>query len=265
MWWEILKASNGLPVTDQYAALWGKKIAEAGSWKVTEITGELPLIFLSDGSVLVDYRIYGTSANAGVETENLFDFDEYTIGDTLFATKLLTLEPNTAYTMSSNAPRYNRGALIALIAINESTTTSNNGVYEDHPITKTTDASGKIYVGLRDNGSGYDLSTYKTMLVKGSTPPSTYIPHGYKLPLTVTNGAQSQDIPVYIGNSKLGEEEYVDYETGKIYRMTSGALTPTDPPAPLPPIPTYKGENTLSSTETLGEVTIKGRIKEVDS
>jgi hypothetical protein len=39
-------------------------------------------------------------------------------------------------------------------------------------------------------------------------------------------------------------------------------LVPIDPPLPFPPIPTYKGENTLSSTETLGEVTIKGRIKE---
>lgn len=42
-------------------------------------------------------------------------------------------------------------------------------------------------------------------------------------------------------------------------------LVPTDPPVPLPAINTYKGENTLSSTETLGEVTVKGRIKEVDS
>ena len=41
-------------------------------------------------------------------------------------------------------------------------------------------------------------------------------------------------------------------------------LQPTDPPVPLPPIPTYKGENTLSSMETLGEVTIKGKIKEFE-
>lgn len=40
-------------------------------------------------------------------------------------------------------------------------------------------------------------------------------------------------------------------------------LKPTDPPVPLPPIPTYKGENTLSSTETLGEVSITGKITEM--
>jgi hypothetical protein len=33
------------------------------------------------------------------------------------------------------------------------------------------------------------------------------------------------------------------------------------PPAPLPTIETFKGINILDSTETLGEVTIKGQIK----
>ena len=39
-------------------------------------------------------------------------------------------------------------------------------------------------------------------------------------------------------------------------------LEPTDPLLPLPAIETFKGENTLDSTETVGEVTIKGKIKE---
>lgn len=40
-------------------------------------------------------------------------------------------------------------------------------------------------------------------------------------------------------------------------------LVPTDPPAPFPAILTYKGENTLSSTETVGEVSVTGKIKEI--
>ena len=40
-------------------------------------------------------------------------------------------------------------------------------------------------------------------------------------------------------------------------------LKPTDPPAPFPAIQAYQGENTLSSTETVGEVTVKGRISEI--
>ena len=197
-------------------------------------------------------------------------------------------------------------------------------------------------------------------------------PAGYKLPLTITSGAQSQDYPLYIGSTKLGAEEYLDYGEQKVYKRTenlwdesyllinygstttprykvlyvgdgdftvstnlpkhthypslallSGSkntggmndgdfssatwaehphtvasengyitivyrkfpydprnywcmlnagstaetyapyLNPTDPPVPLPEILTYQGENTLSSTETLGEATIKGRINEL--
>lgn len=67
---------------------------------------------------------------------------------------------------------------------------------------------------------------------------------------------------LYIGDSKLGEDEYLDYGEQKIYKDVSGTLTPTDPPVPFPAISTYQGENTLSSEETVGEVTIKGKIKE---
>lgn len=262
-YFDVLKASSGVPVDDPWAMVWAQSISET-DWDIITITGTLPLTFLSKGDDLLDYRIHGTSEGAGVETENLFYFDEYTIGDTRFVTKTLTLEPNTAYTMSSNVPLYNYGALIVLTNIGESASTSNSGVYEGRPITKTTDASGKINIGLRDNGSGYDLSTYKTMLIKGSTAPSSYTPPGYKLSLTVESGAQSQDIPIYIGDSKLGEEEYVDFGEQKVYKMVESILTPVDPPVPLPPIPTYKDENTLSSTETLGEVTIKGKVKEIE-
>ena len=40
-------------------------------------------------------------------------------------------------------------------------------------------------------------------------------------------------------------------------------LQPTNPPAPLPSITAYKGENTLSSTESVGDVTVTGRISEI--
>lgn len=40
-------------------------------------------------------------------------------------------------------------------------------------------------------------------------------------------------------------------------------LQPTDPPAPFPAITAYAGENTLSSTETVGECSVTGRIKSV--
>lgn len=38
-------------------------------------------------------------------------------------------------------------------------------------------------------------------------------------------------------------------------------LVPTDPPVALPELSTYQGENTLSCSEGLGEISITGYIK----
>lgn len=79
-------------------------------------------------------------------------------------------------------------------------------------------------------------------IVHGSTAPSTYIPYGYKLPLT----SAGQDVDIFIGDDTLSAEEYIDSGTGKIYRMVDGVLTPTDPPLPLPQIPTTANSTTIS-------------------
>ena len=88
-------------------------------------------------------------------------------------------------------------------------------------------------------------------------------PAGFKIPISLSDGTSTSNYDLMIGDSKLGEEEYVDFSEQKIYKDVSGTITPTDPPAPLPAIDAYQGENTLSSTETLGEVTVKGRISEI--
>lgn len=112
--WEILKSSKNLKASDAFAELWGKSIAD--SWDIITITGTLPLTFEAKGEALKNYRLYGTSEGAGVQT------------------------------------------------------------------------------------SGTE-------------------PAGYKIPLTVRSGAQSQDYPIYIGATKLGAEEYVDFGEQKVYKL----------------------------------------------
>ena len=58
--------------------------------------------------------------------------------------------------------------------------------------------------------------------------------------LRITTGSPITT-PIYVGSSPLGEDEYVDYGEGKIYRMSGGVLTPTDPPVPFPALPTIDG------------------------
>lgn len=107
---EVLKASKlGGGAPDYWTELFARRVA--GGWKVTELTGTLPITFRSNGTALINYRIYGVADGAGVQT-----------------------------------------------------------------------------------------------------------PYGYKLPLTVTNSIETKTADVYIGNSKLGEAEYVDYGEQKIYR-----------------------------------------------
>ena len=495
------------PIT-RVEQLWAQ-IAEGGSWTVTEITGTLPLTFLSKGDDLIDYRIHGTSEGAGVETENILSMESdvweqgaILNGGELYYTKSrirqkaqIEIKPSTTYCVEvfgDIVPAWHLWEADGTTYISDSgwqTSTS--------PIIFTTPVNaGYIRFTTRklDGNASFPLSdldgTRLIMLTEGSTPPDHYIPHGYKLPLTVESGETENSfdssmvfepgyinndgtivmgnnmvhtrdyIPIknssqyvltgklvprsivasiamydaqknyisrivgevgqntivfitktncsyvrlsindgydyfhydpktimltegstapdhyiphryesnydlFIGSTKLGEEEYVDYGEQKVYKrtgnlwdkdnnetfinpstgmsmdrvvchLTAGTysilngtnrdiyyfkasdniqlacvpnssatliveevtpwppflylqyadpqngditvvtgstipaqhipyLQPTDPPVPLPPIPTYKGENTLSSTETLGEVTVKGRIKEIEN
>jgi hypothetical protein len=54
------------------------------------------------------------------------------------------------------------------------------------------------------------------------------------------------DVPIYIGDTPLAEDEYIDSGTGKIYRMVGGVLTPVDPPMPFPALPTSAGSTTIN-------------------
>lgn len=72
------------------------------------------------------------------------------------------------------------------------------------------------------------------------------IKYGYKLDMSVSDGTTSTTTPIYIGSDPLNKDEYVDYQTQKVYRMIDGTLTPTDPPVPLPALPTCEGKTIVA-------------------
>jgi hypothetical protein len=388
--------------------LWAKKYS---GWPETELTGLLPLSFLSKGETLTDYRIYGTESGAGVQTENLLStssLNNVTWGFNVTSTfkAVLNSLPVGTYTFVYTATLTARNDVTdnsvfgfvfrsdidtrsrwGSTAIGESMTTT----YTFTITNETIGSFNNCYAyGCGINGVGITGSADFTdmMIIFGSTLPTSYIPFGYKIPLTVESGEQQSNYDLFIGSTKLGEEEYVDYAEQKVYKRTEnfinpneteqgegyiantiltttgtvaaawgwtteyirvspsttycfftdlfratlanaiiaiynsereaiqnvqreGHLTsvtysaencmtfttpanayylrlsvdkngtmlmltegstapaqyipylqPTEPPAPFPPISTYKGENTLSSTETVGEVSVTGKIKE---
>ena len=125
-------------------------------------------------------------------------------------------------------------------------------VYTTTNSVTTSENTQYILFAIYVNAEQAPATFYDMMLVEGSTAPDHYIPHRY---------ASNYDL--FIGDSKLGATEYLDFSDQKIYKDVSGTLTPTDPPVPLPAINAYKGENTLSSTETVGDVSVKGRISPI--
>ena len=451
----------------------------------TDVSGTLPLTYTSRASqVLKNYRLYGTASGAGEQTENVWSDDDARLGYWISAEG--ALNTHNQFGAVSNEIIVNPGDVVSFAFFGEGHRSHFIAFYDANGFVSreyTTDETSihtvpsgitRCYLGTatENNISRSTLKSIKSVWQKSSTAPSTYIPYGFKIPLSVngenlfdetypglgstikylpikvgvgsftltttcprtdnnaallfffagnvstgastqTNGVWSghsltvqssdgyvtiayrilssvspadystrltydADYTLYIGPSKLGEEEYVDYADGKVYKrtenlfnaeieqgsvsqsgnfsdttnrvrtrvtnlepgqtytvtsslyvraayefingfestnkvgilvnnasgvksptftMTTGNcvaigfmnssgtditpsdisevmlvegstapaqyipyLQPTDPPVPLPEITAYNGENTLSSTETVGDVTVKGRI-----
>lgn len=227
----------------------------------------LPASFTAPADSVISYKIYGTEAGAGVETENIFNLDAPYVNNARLTsegdivqnvpdycvTAFISVQPNTRYAIINFRGRFSSEGVCFynenqdyISGIGMSTSTGKKDF--------TTPENCK-YIRLSEQKSL--LSSAMITLYSEFPVPYIFIPYGYKLPLTMVSGEQSQDIPIYIGSTKLGESEYVDYESGKIYKLQDGELTPTDPPVSLPTI-TATGETTISSTETLGDVELTG-------
>ena len=391
---KILKSSKGLPAGDLTANLMGRKLAETRT-KETEITGTLPLTFTSRAAgALKNYRIFGTAAGAGVETGNLFDYTARDTNNGYVDSHILNANGTEGTSNFSAVSEYipiesnTNYKLIVGYAYSSSTVGfclyDNSKAYIEGVVYSEQDDPANVFF---NSGSASfmrftirKVQAQSAMLVKGSVVPATYIPYGYKIPVSLTDGTSTSNYDLFVGDSKLNEDEYIDYETQKVYKRTANFLnfdeliaapsgtmppssntlehmlalqlkpsttytmysdgqgaesgdadanrsvyfcgsragntvfndhsvsyatdssgmiyiginssrtnaqqyingtahlwilegsdaqgdyvpyySPIDPPAPFQSISTYKGENTLSSTETLGEVTVKGRISE---
>lgn len=388
---DVLLAASNIPVADPIAEIWGRGLQ--GGYKIIEYTGSLPITINADGDALLGYRIYGADGGIGEPTENLFDpnaknvdngyiansaigYPNGEITDVsprtwVYVTEYIPVDSNTNYIIFANLFRasvdWARGivfydenknfisAILGYAALNEAT-------YES--------GRGRVQFITPENcryiRTNVDTGATMLMLVAASIPPPTYIPYGYKLPMTlqsanlfngeITQGAyttgtgvpftsnrylksskirldldgyitltvncpkiglaisgfdffvyfwtetdtyinffkaqekerctvqipegalyfafsvgagaggtldlsdisdimlvegstapteyipySNQSVPVYIGENQLEEDEYVSYNDGKIYRIVDGTLTPTEPPVPLPEIPTIDG------------------------
>ena len=243
--------------------------------------------------MLKNYRIYGESVQdgtpapdnpvevtgLGVRTANLYnyandDVDKYinTYGQivtwhsgTNYVSDKIPVVPGKTYTLIAPLTVYGTEIYAAFYKSDDTALSAIN-------ITSPVSPYEKTYTITAPSGASYFRTSIKrevgaqstTMFIEGSIAPETYIPYGYKLPITVTSNGTTTDYPVYIGDSQLMEGEYVDYEEQKMYKLINGILTPTDPPEPFPDITIPEGEVTIDiDGELKPQATIKGLISPI--
>ena len=184
-------------------------------------SGQTPLsndtMLVSGSTAPSNYIPYGYQiplTNTSGVTKNLWDENYENISFNLTYKSINVGDGE--FTLSTTAPIYSGSCCLFLMAGQQTSgaTTSSDGASANLSRTVTS-VGGYVTVVYRKYGT-VDPREYKTMLNKGSTALS-YIPHRY-----------TADYNLYIGDSKLGEEEYVDYAEGKVYKRTEQLFNKDD-------------------------------------
>lgn len=243
---------------DEYV---GSRLVEAaylGSRKYydaySEVSGSLPLVYESRVEhILKNYALYGSASGAGVETENLCDCTTFTAGH-LDGAGNIARASNTTYVNGLPDGSIEFTVITAWCGVHTEKFLIPTGAtklrflylgafnnnqyrfcfYDSNGdfVSQSTQSGANSFTITVPNGVvsvavGIQLSTattYKFQKLRLYTDLDTvtaFVPFGYQIPLTITSGQTSDDYPLYIGSTKLGEEEYLDYESGKIYKRTA--------------------------------------------
>lgn len=239
---DVVKIFGGGTLQKEIIKVWSGEAHEYVYESSVEYTGTLPITINANGNSLLDYRIYGNTVQNGTptpenpimpevvgeRTENLWN------GTRLVLNKYLDISGNEVTNYSWDITDYItitngdyilsniRGGVPAacfydadksfISAIKYLASTIKNVILTAPP--------GATFVRLSvPKTESYQQAKY-IMLTEGSTAPTSYIPYGYKLPMTVSDGNTVQNVPVYIGEKQLMESEYVSYGEQKIYKRT---------------------------------------------
>ena len=248
------------------------------------IEGSLPLTFTGKGKDLKNYRIYGNTESGesvGDRTANLFanlwkkgyiraDNGREEQTDGFICSVFFPVEYGHTYSISRNISagydnirgyRDDESFIGAGTEVCDVTNPFPNGATKIGAFTVTNE--NVAFIRFNDSANDLDM---KYMIVDGTyteqTMPS-YEPYGYRVPVTVTNGTDTETTNLYLPEpiKMVGDEaEYIDYKEQKQHFADGTSVDVT-----LPALPTLSGTNTLSvGTEVQpSKVEIKGKIKAV--
>lgn len=223
--------------------------------------GISPIKFKSSGENLENYRIYGNTVggeSVGDRTTNLFDENSESIPGYLNDGGAIATVPNypiSTYGYINVLPNTNYSYKAFINASpNDSTHKTirvsyytNSKVFISRYFEIDKGLTGKtittpnncFYVRL-----SIDDNLRNVMLWRGSSDVSVYEPYGYRVPVMVSNGTDTQIVSIYLPEQirKVDDEaEYIDFEEQKQHFADGTSVDVT-----LPALPTLSGTNTLS-------------------
>ena len=220
------------------------------SWNDENIN-DLSNIMLNSGSTALPYEPYGESV--GDRTGNLWDesYDK-NIDDNVIKYVPLYVGDGT-FTLSTNTPKQtgapegeshnSRFIFFFSGAVDTGAQNVINGVSNGAPRTVTSD-NGYVTIAYRKiNEHSIAPWNYQTMLNSGSEA-LPYEPYGYRVPVTVTNGNNSQTTNLYLPEpiKMVGDKaEYVDFYSQKQYFADGTSANVT-----IPVLPVTTGTNTVT-------------------
>ena len=242
------KNGAALP-TNFFDLLFAKSLTPSVEWG--EYDGTLPAQFNANGDDLSQYQVYGNTGGVGGRTANIYDKNSESVnGYVTNSGTISTASENPVKTYDYIAVNssfisykaFSKGSLtyrtirVAFYDTNKNFI-SRSLVLNDGMIGRAVQLpSGCAFVRL-----SIDTNLKDVVMVEGSTIPTAYIPYGYEVDMSVSDGTTSTTAPIYIGDTPLEKDEYVDFKEQKVYRMVNGVLTQQDPPVALPALPTCDG------------------------
>ena len=175
------------------------------------------------------------SVTVKVTGKNLLDSSQFQNPSlTEVLTVEVTLSANTSYTLSTNAPRHNDGANLFFMLPGEAINTVENGVWQGHKKSITTNSTGKAQIKYRNYGGTIsDYSAYWFQLELG-TAATAYSPYREQL-LTLPTPNGLPGIPVTSGGTYTDPQgqqwvcDEVDLEKGvKVQRVGKAEIKRVD-------------------------------------
>lgn len=219
------KWGGGIPTTNFFDLLFAQYIS--GEQRQT-YEGTLPATIIANGDDMRQYQIYGNTGGVGDRTINYFDYTKLFDGYTYDSNGQMILNPDVAsraYYAAIPPIQVTPGA--TYLRTHNLTPLGNTVNYYDSEknfIAKATPGVGIPFTVPNNchfityivDVKSYDRKKY--MLTEGTTPPASFVPFGYELSLSVSDGTNTTTTPIYIGDDPLGEDEYADYQAQKVVR-----------------------------------------------